>query len=117
DCGRVSPNTLLCVARFSRKIMSARGRYAVRASPMAAAAAETCSTELRTAGYLSNACWTASCHAKAGARAGRRPPDGAIVSEIIAILFTNPLPQVDLPGSLTFVAPGPTRGALPRQGG
>ncbi len=58
-CGRSMPKTLLCVARFACPSTSSRGRYAVRARLIPAAAAETCSSEPRTAAYLSSACCTA----------------------------------------------------------
>ena len=50
DCGSSSPNTLLRVARFNCPSPSNRGRYAVRARLIPAAAAATCSAETRTEG-------------------------------------------------------------------
>src|SRR5262249_21097241 len=60
DCGKSCPKTLLCVARLTWPKKSTRGRYVVRARLIPAAAAETCSNDVRTAGYLSTACCTAS---------------------------------------------------------
>ena len=84
DCGNTNPNTLLWVARFAWPRKSALGRYAVRARLIPVEAADTCSSGLRTAGYLSSACWTAWPTVKGGgsyAAVGREPIVAARIAQ------------------------------------
>src|SRR5262245_16626307 len=91
---------LLWVARFVCQRKSARGRYAVLASPIPAAAAETCSSELRTAGYLSNAWLTAACTVRDWAE--QVAANITVISVVRLMVLTRAPPRVDLEGSSAF---------------